>query len=812
MVMKMRNLLLILFFCTAFVLFGCNADVPDASDTDTEPAVPAEPIQIAGEGAPAYVIVRGDTAPDRETAAAVLVRKYLEKCGVSMKITTDWEKNPVSEYELVIGDTLRADTEEGLTVDARELGEKGYFIKTVGSRVYIAGGSPDATYTAAERFLGEFFGYNGDPETAVPAGNVQIDGSYELIERQTFDITSVSVGGKDLREFRIMWDDTLSQYQANDTAKKIQSYFYKTCGIWMDIDSDRSGSGSAVVLSAKPAKKGCLTVNEKDGALTFSFDSLASFERGWNRFIDAHFNGAKGDIRLDKNYSWETDLMSAVYYSEFGAKGDGKTNDIAALIATHEYANENGLPVRADKGATYYVSAADKGAIIKTDTDWTGASFIIDDSEVPANKRSVCIFTVNGDKAAYTLKLTDDMKVISRDQPKMPFTLPEKSMVKLVQAGTKLYIRQGNNQNDGSDQNDITVVSPDGTIDPAAPLNWNYTNVTKIEVRPIDETVLTLKGGTFTTIANKLHSSDGYFKRGIQINRSNVVVDGLTHYVEGELESQGAPYSGILCINNCAEITVKNCLFTAHRGYKWTKPTGPVTQGSYDISPGSVVNLTFENCKQTTDILDTKYWGIMGSNFCKNIIVKNCTFSRFDAHQGVANVTIIGSTLGHQCLNAIGRGTLRVEDSTLYGSSFINLRSDYGSTWEGDVIIKNCTWIPNKGNTITGTHALIGGSYTGFWDFGYECFMPATITIDGLHIDDSKAAASYPGIYLLGNITPQNTSENYDLKVQMQGYPYHITENITISNFTSVSGKKWNLSPNTYMFRNVVVNDLDAGK
>ena len=189
--MKMRNLLLILFFCMTFVMFGCNADLSDAPDTDTEPAVQAEPIRIVGEGAPEYVIVRGDTASDRETAAAVLVRKYLEKCGVTVKITTDWEKNPVSEYEIVVGSTLRAATEDCEMPDAHSLGEEGYYIKTVGSRIYMEGGSPAATYAAAERFLTEFFGYSGDENTASPAESVSIAGNYEIIEKQQFAVTSM---------------------------------------------------------------------------------------------------------------------------------------------------------------------------------------------------------------------------------------------------------------------------------------------------------------------------------------------------------------------------------------------------------------------------------------------------------------------------------------------------------------------------------------------------------------------------------------------------------------------------------------------
>ena len=64
----------------------------------------------------------------------------------------------------------------------------------------------------------------------------------------------------------------------------------------------------------------------------------------------------------------------------------------------------------------------------------------------------------------------------------------------------------------------------------------------------------------------------------------------------------------------------------------------------------------------------------MGSNFCKNLVLDKCSFSRFDAHQGVANATIRNSTIGYVGINAIGFGTFLVEDSTVYGRSFFNLR------------------------------------------------------------------------------------------------------------------------------------------
>jgi hypothetical protein len=40
-----------------------------------------------------------------------------------------------------------------------------------------------------------------------------------------------------------------------------------------------------------------------------------------------------------------------VRYSDFGARGDGKTDDIDAIAATHAFANQHDLLVKADEGS-----------------------------------------------------------------------------------------------------------------------------------------------------------------------------------------------------------------------------------------------------------------------------------------------------------------------------------------------------------------------------------------------------------------------------------------------------------------------------
>lgn len=810
----MKRFWLILMSCAllcTLVLTGCGGTNEGTEDTSapetTEPAettVPAVDITLASGGATQYTIVRGDESSKAETEAAVFLRKYMEKCGLKPKITTDWEKNTVSDFEIVVGATLRT-PEQGNTLDPHSVGVEGYYAYSSGTRIYLGGGSDAAVKKGVELFMTKFLGYTGDPESASVITDLTIPAGYAEIVAQEYALKSVTVGGKSLSDYKIVVEAADSR--ARTAAKTMQEKLYNQCGIWLDlVDRDDTYDGAALILSGEaPAKEGYFEVSVKGDDILMKSGASGGFERGFAQFFQDTFVGKEGELKLDA-LSYEMDLMSAVTYSQFGAKGDGKTNDMAAIIATHEYANQNGIPVKADKGATYYIGYISAGAVIRTDTDWTGAKFIIDDSVVtPDNGRGVNIFNV---QSTNQTKPLTGLTTLKAGQENLGIKLDAPSIVIVNNSNVKQYIREGINANDGHDQTDIILVQPDGSIDPNAPIMWDYDKITSATYLPIDTEVLTIKGGEFTTIANQAPSYYTYYGRGIKITRSNVVVDGLVHYITGE-GSHGAPYSGILQISDCANITAKNCVFTAHKTYQSQDPKQASMMGSYDISPSRALNITFENCTQTTDILDNKYWGLMGSNFCKNIVLDGCSFSRFDAHQGVANVTIKNSTLGHQCLNAIGCGTLWVENSTLYGSSFINLRSDYGSTWNGDVVIKNCTWIPNSGKGVS-NNAIIGGSYSGFHYFGYECYMPKSITIEGLTVDDSKRSGAYKGIYLLGNIVSSWTSENYEKAVAAKGgYLYHPTEEITISGFSSKSGKGWNLSQNQYMYRNVVVNDLD---
>lgn len=492
------------------------------------------------------------------------------------------------------------------------------------------------------------------------------------------------------------------------------------------------------------------------------------------------------DLHKFTNRGW-------VSYSDFGARGDGKTDDIDDIVAAHAVANQYGLSVKADEGATYYIGGKERTAVIRTNTDFGTAAFIIDDTEV--QNRNASVFMVRSGLQPIKLETISSLK---KNQQKIEQSLPGACLITVTNANVKRYIRFGLNQNNGASQTDIFVADKNGNLDTNAPIIWDFNQITDITALPIDEKTLTITGGRFTTIANKAESKYTYYNRNIAIRRSHVVVTGLEHRVTGEGE-HGAPYGGFINISDCAYVTVKNTVLTGHKTYVTIGAAGkPVTMGTYDLSVNRALNVSFVNCSQTNDINDKTYWGIMGSNYSKNLLYDSCTFSRFDAHMGVANATIRNSTLGHMGINAIGSGVLTVENSTINGNSLLNLRTDYGSTWQGEVFIRNCVFVPAGGKSISSS--LIGGANSSQHDFGYTCYMPDRITIENLLINDSNHPESYQGPAIFSNFNPEMKDASYQ-----ETFPFVRTKEVILRNVTTDSGMKLRLSDNPFLFKDVKV-------
>ncbi len=601
------------------------------------------------------------------------------------------------------------------------------------------------------------------------------NGSYEspYIVRTLEDIT---VNGVSVDEYSVEFPDGALYSNAAET---LCNELYKASG--KEIATDKKSDKKAFVIQNELNDSDVFSLKVENGNVYIKGSKGAGISRGIAAFADEVLLNAQGTYDFKDGYEYTKTFSDYVTYEDFGAVGDGKTDDFDAIVKTHEFANANRKSVFANETATYYIGGADKTAYIMTDTSWSTARFIIDDTAV--ENRSAWVFNVAPSKGAYSI--TDKVSPLEIDADNIGTTLAEKSLVVLTDSNVKRYIRKGANQNSGSNQTDVILVDENGNIASETPLIWDFDAITGATAYPVDAKTLTIKGGKFTTIANNASSEYNYYTRGIVVRRSNTVIDSIYHDIKNEGKT-GAPYSAFVSLSCCADVTVKNSTFTGHKKYSTIGSAGTsVTMGTYDIGAATVVNASFINCNQTNDITDNDYWGIAGTNYCKNLVYDGCALSRFDAHQGVLNATVKNSVLGHHGIKLIGSGTALIENTTVLSDSFVDLRADYGSTWNGDMIIRNCKFYP----TGVSSH-IINAENSEDHNFGYTCYMPQKIEIDGFYVHRG-------GInYLFTKVNPNHKKDSYNAE-----YPVVPPQEITVNNFDCLVFGSLKVSKNKAIFK-----------
>ena len=443
---------------------------------------------------------------------------------------------------------------------------------------------------------------------------------------------------------------------------------------------------------------------------------------------------------------------------------------------------------------------------------------------------------------------------------------PYLSTTSLVKIENKLhhdFIRHGSNQNSGATRRDVFIVHPDGTVESDTLPVFDFDNISTIEIYRADDKPITIENGNFiniacrtvasteyvingadgdesndilTTYANKFHE----YQRGFIVNRTNATIKNVKHTMQDEPElgwypensgyapdsmhdkfgsrHESYPYYGFVYVINSYNFTLSDSELTGHKTYYEDKPatasTGwvipePVAMGTYDFVLEYSSNITFSNVSQTApqDLTDVSYWGIMSSNGTKNLTLTGCRLNRFDAHRGFWNANITDTYIGHS-FQVVGGGTLYVENVTKAAkSNFMTFRGDYGATFNGDIILKDCTYEGRKeyystrGEVPTGTGAYANsyiftsgydiknsgysasdssGGYW-LWDFGYTCYMPVNVTIDNFK---SLSANTYVFNDLPDIIFEQTYVEGTAPDKFTVRYPYQLTKSITQMNMT----------------------------
>ena len=325
-----------------------------------------------------------------------------------------------------------------------------------------------------------------------------------------------------------------------------------------------------------------------------------------------------------------------VTYEDFGAVGDGKTNDFKAIYDAHEYANVQGLPVKASAEKTYYISDTRlDGEVftvkIRTNVDWCGANFIIDDSNLtvmrdyPEERKMASrpVFEVLPDDEHKMFKI-EDRELLDRiakaglnaKTKKIDLGIDWDGPVMIVPYSTyhKVFKRAGTTQHDGSAMHELIVLDKDGNVDPDTPIMFAYSTLDYIEVYKLDpKSAITIENGTFTTLESRInhfHKDEegvyqlvyhGYVSRGMNVRRSYTTVRNIEHRVSGGFtlldraykNLEGAMYGAFFNAVCANEITFKDCTIPGRTSYG--DKNG---HSSYGFGANCVNKIVLDGCVQ----------------------------------------------------------------------------------------------------------------------------------------------------------------------------------------------------------------------
>ncbi len=555
------------------------------------------------------------------------------------------------------------------------------------------------------------------------------------------------------------------------------------------------------------------------------------------------------------------------FYSDYGAIADGVsdrafntsgTNSYEAMYKCHSDAN-----VWADKGnksavmavggahsgTTYYIGAPylNQSIDIKTDTNWSGAEFIVDDRTVDQelnNGYYTPVFTSTPKPKENAIDYSSYVSGgIASGATHIGFAPGRPMMMKLTDLSRRNNIRQGANENSGASISEVILVDEYGNISPTTPVEWDYYNVTyctykcttankdgnstcdvcgktistslRIYGYPTDYEPITISGldrdgninFVWETVTDSTVDITEYDQcaRTIRIRRSNVTVSGIDH-IFTEDDTSTTPrqaYAGIVSVSTCNNVTVSDMLVINHLGHSDVNGVG---FGSYEFSGGEACNISLINWKTKNFFWDDgriTYRGLFGTNYIRNFYLKDCLLNSFDSHSGAYNVTIEDSTFEH--INYVGGGDVYMKNVTVYtdgSDAACILRQDYGSMWHGNIYIDGLDL--RYSDTSNKCIDLVESSYTN-WYFGTDTYLPTEIVANNVVIhryQRSDATTVFENGTLEENIVGTNEIPlgiHYQINRQMTAHtdysvaangnldPKHCTERIEINNSGNLS-------------------------
>ncbi len=496
---------------------------------------------------------------------------FLENNEILPKIYTESDTSD-TETKIIIGSVSFLG--EKYDIDTHYLGPNGYEVKSEGNEILLRAGSAKALGDAIEYLKEKAFSKSPLESTVFLYSD-----SVEVIQTN-YKFSDVFIAKSNVKDYSITYD-------ANDEeglalAKEIQTVLYENVGIWLSLTTEAS-DGERYISIKSAARSGdvgfYVKITEGD-CLEITSEFKNKTLTAGKEYIESVFGGNGNSA----NFTEAEINVRDIFYREFGAIGDGKADDFDTIKATHSYANEYGHTVIADSGAKYYIGNTIDTVVIRTDTFWNKATFIIDDRELEGDNSKFSIFAVESDFNPLSIDSGAIEEInkaggITRDSEKIELSLGY-SAILIIENESKT---------------ESVLIDGDGYIVDGHALRSDFKKVKSITALRADDTEITVTGGRFITYSNQSRGTEP-FARNIKVNRSNTVIRNLAYEIEyaPEYESGASHYLAFIEIEKAYNVSVSDFTFYARREYSENE-ISPI------ISLRLSHKISFSRCDQDVD-------------------------------------------------------------------------------------------------------------------------------------------------------------------------------------------------------------------
>jgi len=587
------SLVLVIASCGGSEDTDCKACVDDNGDAICdvcEKEIPAEvnDVSLFIGGKPNFQVVLANGSSDevKQTVTDAIQTLLKTNHDVDVNVVTEnSEEDTKGDVEILVGEvSSRGDR---YFTKSHSLGKKGFVINIIGSKIVINAGSDEMLIEAINIFSETVLTTDSITDLKMKTDDV-------IISLPKYKVTDIKVNGTSIKDYTISADLTRKYHE--NAALTLRDSIYSESGYWLEIVAPDSATEKSIILKhtdTLPAEES-FRVSAKDTQLFIECGYDNMFETSTAQFATMKISTAKGEVNFT-NTVYKQDI-SVVYYEDFGAVGDGRTDDFFAIYNAHVFANESGQTVKASRkpaGKVYYIydtrpnpeeSNLTTSIPIKTTTDWQGVKFIIDDSKIPTfqvlSQSDPTIlepdYNAESHEMHYQLGTTSIFDILPNDEHE-GFVFNDKDVLNSIVAdglnpntthinlkidgwngglmivpynsAHKVFRRRGSYarfQSRGEDMHELIIIDADGNVSEETPIMFEYTNIDYMFVYKLDpNTAITVGNATIETVEPRVKNerydlvtgknlfSTAYVSRGIYVKRSYTTVHDIEHVLSG---------------------------------------------------------------------------------------------------------------------------------------------------------------------------------------------------------------------------------------------------------------------------------------